>query len=534
MTHAFRPFEGRVTFSWANELSFQEMLTRCAGLPPHSAILFAILSLDAKGVPQVEDHALTELHASANAPIFGSRSTQLGEGIVGGPLLSMEDLSHNTTGVALRLLAGEAPGHLRTSTQRLADPTFDWRELRRWHIDEAHLPSGSTVLFREPTAWQRYRRPVLALGALFGVQMIVLVGLVADLERRRRTERGLRESEGRLRLLSNAAPVMLWIAGPDKLRTEVNRAWLDFTGRRLEAELGSGWTDGVHRDDVAHCLETYNRAFDRREPFRIECRLRRHDGVERWILETGVPRFLADGAFAGYVGSAIDVTDLKLARAALSSLSQRLMQAQEQERASIARKLQDDVCQRMIALTMRLHSLSQTSEGGDDEPRRSSVEALSSQLADMARELLEISDPMSSSKLELLGLAATCKTFCMDLSSRHDVRCEFEDEGLPVNLPWPIALAVFRVMQEALGNAVKHAGARSVAVSLRCRNGEILLDVADQGVGFDPEAVMKARGLGLVAMRERLSQVDGECTIESQPGGGTRIRARVPVRDATA
>ena len=103
MKRSFQRFEGRVTFVWANELSLAEMVTRSGSLPPHSAILFAILSLDAKGVPQIEEHALTQLHRAANAPIFGLRSTQLGLGIVGGPLLSIEDLSRNTAAVARRL-----------------------------------------------------------------------------------------------------------------------------------------------------------------------------------------------------------------------------------------------------------------------------------------------------------------------------------------------------------------------------------------------------------------------------------------------
>ena len=126
---------------------------------------------------------------------------------------------------------------------------------------------------------------------------------------------------------------MMWIAGPDKLCTDVNRPWLDFTGQSIAAVLGTGWTNSVHPSDVSRCLETYHNAFERREAFRMEYRLHRHDGEYRWILDTGAPRFLEDGSFEGYIGSAIDVTDLKLARLALSSLSQRLMQAHEHERA---------------------------------------------------------------------------------------------------------------------------------------------------------------------------------------------------------
>ena len=94
----------------------------------------------------------------------------------------------------------------------------------------------------------------------------------------------------------------------------------------------------------------------------------------------------------------------------------------------------------------------------------------------------------------------------------------------------PVALTLFRVLQEALGNAVRHAAVRRVSVSLVGSRNEIQLDVADEGVGFDPEAAMRSHGLGLISMRERLSLVDGECEIASRPGDGTRIRARVPLR----
>ena len=152
---AFKQFEGRVTFVWTNDLSFTELLQRCATLPAHSAIFYGLLSLDAKGVPQIEERTLRELHAVAKAPIFGLHSTQMSRGIVGGPLLSIEDLSRNTAKVAMRVLRGESPRSIVTPIQMAGAPAFDWRELQRWGIGEDRLAPGSAVLFREPTTWQR-------------------------------------------------------------------------------------------------------------------------------------------------------------------------------------------------------------------------------------------------------------------------------------------------------------------------------------------------------------------------------------------
>jgi PAS domain S-box-containing protein len=121
-------------------------------------------------------------------------------------------------------------------------------------------------------------------------------------------------AETRFRAMADAAPVMIWISGTDARGIFFNRPWLEFRGRRMEDELGNGWTDGVHPDDRDICLETYLKAFAARQPFRVQYRLLRHDGEFRWIDDTGVPRFEADGVFTGFVGSCIDITEQRAHR----------------------------------------------------------------------------------------------------------------------------------------------------------------------------------------------------------------------------
>ena len=204
-----------------------------------------------------------------------------------------------------------------------------WERLRR-AVEEA-LQSGTpyeldleVVNPKSKIKWEIARGEPLRDGS---GQIIGLRGTVQDITERRRAEEAIRESEQRFRLVANKAPVMIWMSGIDRLCHYFNEPWLEFTGRPLDAELGNGWVQGVHRDDLKECLNTYTQAFDRRESFEMEYRLRRHDGEYRWISDTGVPRFDSDRNFAGYIGSCIDVTDRKLAAEALRKSEEKFSKA---------------------------------------------------------------------------------------------------------------------------------------------------------------------------------------------------------------
>jgi len=593
-----------------------------------------------------------------------------------------------------------------------------------------------------------------------------------------------RDSDGLFRLVADRLPLLVWISGSDKRCTYVNKPWLDFTGRPLESELGDGWADGVHAADLPHCLDTYGRAFDRREPFIMEYRLRRHDGEYRWVLDNAAPLFDPDGSFAGYVGAcfdvedfrradaernlandrlrlamesgksvgwewdlttnrdtwfgdlstvfgipsniyvghvedfrrvvhpedrgfvwkavnqakasrspyaaefrvlwpngtvrwvaakgqfyyshageaermlgiAVDITerkdteeslrhkemelkeaqrlagvggwqwdpetdavvwseelyriagrdpslpavnykehsqlytreswerlrgaveaalhtgapyelDLEMVRAdgmhrwitargeaqrdsagqivrlrgtvqditarkraeeAVSSVNGRLIEAQESERARIARDLHDDIAQRLAVLTMALEQVKRLPDSSGVV--LSSLDALQKQTAEITADVQALSHELHPPRLLHLGVVAAMRGFCEELSGQKHVGIDFGHENVPGSVPPDVSLCLFRVLQEALHNGVRHSRAPHFDVHLRGTGDVVHLTVRDEGVGFDADAASRGLGLGLTSMKERLKLVGGELFIESQSKRGTTVLARAPVR----
>jgi PAS domain S-box-containing protein len=362
----------------------------------------------------------------------------------------------------------------------------------------------------------------LQLFLFFAVAPFMVLAVLV--EERKRTGHALRESEERFRLMADTAPALIWMSGTDKLCTYFNKPWLDFTGRSMDCELGNGWAEGIHAGDLQRCLNTYTQAFDRREEFRMEYRLRRHDGEYRWVLDIGVPRLNDEGSFVGYIGSCVDFTDRKLAETALASVSRRMIEAQEQERTRIARELHDDVGQRLALFSINLAQLHQ---GSTNSPVRSRAEELRNQISDIATDIQALSHRLHSSKLEYLGLATAMRGFCEEFGEQQKVEIDFETHDLPSPLSPDISLCFFRVLQEALHNSVKYSGVRHFDVRSWGTPNEVHLTVSDFGSGFDIEAAKAGRGLGLISMDERLKILNGTLSIESQLKRGTTIHAVV-------
>jgi signal transduction histidine kinase len=185
---AVKPLANRVSFTWTDNLSFDDLLKYAAALPPRSAIFWELMIVDAAGVVHEGNGALARLHAVSNAPIFSYDESFFGREIVGGPFLRVLDSSRQTAAVAVRILHGEKPSDIKIPSIRFSIPKFDWREMQRWGITESRLPAGSEVVFREATAWERYRWQITSILLALLVQSAMITWLLVERLGRRRAE----------------------------------------------------------------------------------------------------------------------------------------------------------------------------------------------------------------------------------------------------------------------------------------------------------------------------------------------------------
>jgi PAS domain S-box-containing protein len=494
---AFAGYKGHLEFTYVTGLPIDETVAAVAGLSEGSVIVFNVFLRDGAGRSFSSPEALARLAPAAKVPIYGYAETQVGHGIVGGPLVSYQTQAVRAGELALRVLRGERLGPADIEHRVPNHYTFDARQLARWDIRESLLSPGSVVRFQTPSLWREYRWYIFGVIVLAGAQTLLIGGLLIGRQRRRRVQRrlderlrfeilladlaaafvevpgdeiderighglsrairelgvdraglgefnaagdqlrvthsrtrdgvslppgvftseawpwtlgrvrrgesvciarlaelpaeaasdrqsfvargtksivmvplvvagvavggfacsmqrernwpeelvqrlrlladifavvmmrrradtALAESEGRFQVLADAAPVPMWVAGPDGGRIAFNRAWLQFTGRAFSEQARDGWLERVHPDDRATYLASYQAALASRQAFAIEFRLERADGAYREMLDNGVPRVDVTETFRGYVGSAIDITDLRAAqRTRLESLALR-------------------------------------------------------------------------------------------------------------------------------------------------------------------------------------------------------------------
>jgi signal transduction histidine kinase len=285
----------------------------------------------------------------------------------------------------------------------------------------------------------------------------------------------------------------------------------------------------LHPDDRLRMMDSRRELHEGRldgDRLSIEYRYLHPAHGQRWIQHlAGVAAFDASGRAVRTFGVLRDVTELKRAEAELHDLSQRLIQAHEEERAILARELHDDVTQRLAVLAI---DVGRAERASPDGAQTDTLRALREELVHLSEDIHSLAYHLHPSVLQELGLAEALRTECERWGRQDRLDLSVDLDPLPAVVGKDQALCLFRVAQEALNNVARHAGVRTARVTLRQMSGGLLLAVGDTGVGFAAETPGRARSLGLASMRERVRLVNGTLDIESAPGLGTTIVAWVP------
>jgi signal transduction histidine kinase len=407
----FRPFEGRVDLTYFSGLVMRDLEQRLRTLPPHSAVYYVVVRQDGAGEQFRVMDSLARVAAAANAPTYSWADPAADTGIVGGSRRNQVGQTKAIAALGLRVLRGERVDDIPVSSPNTDVDQVDWRQLRRWGLDESRLPAGVSILFRQPNVWDQYKRYIVGTMVLLLAQAALITGLLVQRAKRQQVALELRSSQAKLR---------------------------------------------VSYDRIRH-------------------------------------------------------------------LSQRLLGEQEAERSRIARELHDDITQQLAVLSIELDRHRYDPIGG-----LKSLPRASEMVQGISMSVRELSHRLHPSKLQLVGLVAALDSLRRDLSPPY-LSIEFSHRDVPHEIDQSVALCLFRVAQEALGNAVRHSHACHIAVELTGGPSSVALTVTDDGKGFDVDGVADA-GLGLISVRERVESVGGALKIRSTPAQGTRLSVTVPIR----
>jgi PAS domain S-box-containing protein len=354
-------------------------------------------------------------------------------------------------------------------------------------------------------------------------RIVSISGIARDITERKLAEEGLRESEKKFRSVFRDAGVGMVIVSPEGRFLAANATFCDCLGY-TEEELLAKTVESVT------CPEDWP-AFSQKLGEAIT------EGIGLWrfqkrclhksgrivYTESNVSLMRnRDGELQYFVGGVLDVTKRKESEEALSDMTRKLVEAQEKERARIARELHDDISQRLAMLSLELEELQENPS--ELQPR---VKELRRQMAEVSNDVQALSHDLHSSKLEYLGVVAGIKSWCKEFAERQKFEIDFRSDVSSI-LPLAVGFSLFRLLQEALNNAIKHSGVKRIEIQLRDDPSGIHLVVRDSGRGFDVEEASQGKGLGLTSMRERVRLVNGTISIESKPMGGTTIHVRVP------
>ena len=529
---SFHNYESKLEFTYLFDLTMPALLERLKHLPSDTIVYHTAISQDAAGERFIDSaQSIPMVASAANAPVFVMDDVDLRAGTVGGDLVNWADDARIAGEMAARVLNGEKPQDIPVVTSNHVY-MFDWRALKRWGMNEKHLPPGSIVLNRQPSFWELYKQYVVVAIFLILLQSAAILGLLWQRARRRSTEAELIRSEEKFSKSFRQSPLAISIASmKDDCYIDVNETFEQQTGWCRDEVIGRSpldinlWVDPHQRSLFIKQLLAEGNVRD------VEVKIRRREGQIRTGL--GSAELIEVNGEPCALSVFADVTERKRAEEALASLSGRLIEAQDEERKRIAREIHDDYNQRVAMVALDLEQLAE--DVGDSSVETSQkFHELFDRVSELGADLHSLSHRLHSSTLESLGLLAGVEAFCKEFAEQQGVEVDFVHENVPRGVQADAALCMFRITQEALRNIKRHSGANRAAVRLEQLDGRLHLSVSDCGRGFNSNKPPAECGIGIHGMEERLRLLGGKLEIQSRPMEGTRIDAWLPLKIASA
>jgi PAS domain S-box-containing protein len=550
-----RPYAGRLEVTYLSGLPLAQLLAELARLPPGTIVIYLTIFQDGAGDRFIPRDLAGKLAHAASVPVYGVYETYLGQGIVGGYIDSFGAIGKQAARLALRILAGEPPESL--PPERIETQAFmvDWRQLRRWGLEETRLPPGTVVRFEQPSLWQRHRQEIVAVIAIVVLQSALIVALLVQARRRRRAEESLRESEERYRDVVETQTELICRYLPDSTLTFVNDAYCRYFGRSRDELVGTPFTGLIPEPERAAALKHIESVASAEHGATYEHQVVRPDGGFGWQQWTDRAIRNARGSVVELQGIGRDITDLKVAD---MEVEQRRKEVTHLTRVAILGELSGALAHELNQpLTAILSNAQAAQRLLERDPL--DLAMVREILADVVtadlragevitrlRVLLKKGEAslqpldLNDVAMEVLALARS------ELIERHVAVSTQLAPGLPNVLGDRVQLQ--QVMLNLLLNASEAmssngAGDRMLTVSTTLDgDGLLLTSIADRGVGICPDAADRlfepffttkphGLGLGLSICRSIIAAHGGRLWADSNPDGGATFSFVLPARN---
>jgi len=528
---------GNIAITYLSSLTIEDLEQRVQRLPRESAILFLTMNEDGAGKRLVTGDVVGPIAQTANAPVYALAGSRLGSGIVASVRTDQETMARETAEIIQRLLQGELIRNIPVRASRRAS-IVDWRQLKRWNIDEDRVPPGADVRFKEPPLWDLYKWHIIAAISLCSLEALLIVALLIQKTRRKRAEAAAVRHQALLQSTMDALDAHVALLDEDANILAVNERWRRYAEAHGYVDSGCG----VGRNylqicessvgcEEAHLVSEGIRALMNGERESLCCVYPCSDGTNESWFQLRANRFLSQGVLR-LVLAHENVTEIKQAHDIQQQFTGMLLRAQDEERRRIARDLHDGTVQNLAAIKMDLTRVMQIAFPLDVRARTALAESIS--ICDQViKELRTLSYLLHPPLIDEMGLVAALKWYLGGFVQRSGIQVDLHVAQELGRLPSDVEVALFRVVQESLTNIHRHSGGHSAVLRVTKVEGQVVLQIQDDGHGMtkssaDEPHLVQSSGVGILGMRQRLKQLGGRLEIESD-ANGTAITARAPI-----